>query len=171
MNKASGFTIIELMVIMAILAITLALGIPQINNVVMDSRRVDALNRLSANLAFARSEAIKRTTAVSLTAGDIAGNNWAPNWHQGWTVYIDTDNDGAFTIGEELREEGSMNLPLNTTITCVAPPRCIGGDIVFSSDGSVNAQITLGLRDTADIDADRNLAISATGRVSIIDPY
>lgn len=164
MKKASGFTIIELMVIMAILAITLAFGVPQINNVVTDNRRVDALNRVSANLAYARSEAIKRSTPISVAA--IA----PPNWDQGWTVYNDTDGDLALTAGEELRVEGSLNLPPTTTITS-----CDGcGDIIFNPDGSVNAAVTLQLVDTKVIEykADRDLNIDSVGRVNITKvPY
>lgn len=166
MNKASGFTIIELMVIMAILAITLAFGVPQINNVVLDNRRVDALNMLSANLAYARSEAIRRTLPVGLTT--VAGD-----WHLGWTVYIDTNGNEVMDAPGEapIRVEDSLNLPPTTTITCIPPPPCPGGDIVFSPDGSVNATTTLTLIDTMvpGNAVDRDLDISPTGRVSFKD--
>lgn len=154
------------MVAMAILAITLAFGVPQINNIVMDNRKVDAMNRLSANLSFARSEAIKRATAVILRPDPANPPN---EWQQGWTVFVDVDGNGAITpgaaAGEELRIEDALNLPTTTTIQCGG---CPGGDIIYNPDGSIAAvgNITLRLDDTK-LRSRSVMTISQIGRINI----
>lgn len=157
MNKTPGFTIVELMVIMAILAITLAFGLPQITTVVTDNRRVDSLNRLSANLSYARSEAIKRSTPIILKP------NTADNWHTGWSIFVDTNGNSAVDAGEpEIRREDPLDLPAKTTIECK-----LCGDIIYTPDGSPNKAFTLSLVDTLATGFNRDLDIDLVGRVSI----
>lgn len=117
MKHTHGFTLIELMVTLTVVAITVAVGGPKISQLMQGNRYASTLNILSANITYTRSEAVKRNTTVS-----IASLNGDDAWQNGWRVFIDTNSDGVFDNGEtELRVVDSVNLP-NTTINLGANP-------------------------------------------------
>lgn len=94
-NRA-GFTLIELMITVAIVGVLLVVGIPSYNVLRNNNCLVTNTNRLVASLQYARSEAAKRNTTVSLRprALVLAG---ARNWRNGWEIItdeIDTNNNG-----------------------------------------------------------------------------
>lgn len=98
MNKnVAGLTIVELMIAMAVIAIVVSLGVPHLPGVVGNNRLTAQINTLSNHLAYARSEAVKTGTPVTVTATNGA------NWQDGWTVWVDTNQSGLMDAGEELR--------------------------------------------------------------------
>jgi len=113
-KKQTGFTLIEAMVTLSILAILIAIGIPGLIGFLQDNRLTSDTNTLVATLNYARGEAITRNRAVNLTAvspGDTS-NEWGP----GWTIWSDFDNDGRID-------------------NCITPPtNCVD----FNGDGTVD---------------------------------
>ena len=65
MNRQSGFTLVELMVTIAIAAILLGLGVPSFRTLIENNRIAAASNDVVTGLQFARSEAVKRALLVS----------------------------------------------------------------------------------------------------------
>ena len=88
---ARGFTIVELMVSLAVLAILLALAVPSFTNATLGSRLAGYANDLLASTQIARSEAIKRNAPVTLCASSN-GTTCASSggWQQGWIVLVGT---------------------------------------------------------------------------------
>lgn len=93
-----GFTLIELMVTISVAVIVLAISVPSL-------RTFNARNQVSAvqssflaSLAFARTEAARRGTAVFVVAapGGVAGNEFA----NGWDVYADGDGNGTYSSAD-----------------------------------------------------------------------
>ena len=80
-KHAAGFTLIELMVAIAILGVLVSLGIPSFNNFIQRSRLEAAVSDLSDSFKYARSEAIQRNTAVRVDP--VAGG-----YNDGWTVLV-----------------------------------------------------------------------------------
>lgn len=74
-----GFTLIELVVAIAIVAVLLAVGVPSLRDMVVSQRVRSAANSLYSDLTFARSEAIKRNVQVSIVRAE-------GGWINGWTV-------------------------------------------------------------------------------------
>lgn len=66
-----GFTFIELMVTLAVLAIALSVGVPTYQSLTAQSSISSAGNDLLAAVALARSEALKRDATVSLQLGPL----------------------------------------------------------------------------------------------------
>ena len=64
MNANNGFTLIELMVTVAVLAIVLSLGVPSYRALIINNRLTAQANALVASINLARSEAIKRGVRV-----------------------------------------------------------------------------------------------------------
>ncbi len=108
MNKnIQGFTLIELIVTMAVFAILVAIAAPSFNAFTDSSRRASEVNNISGTLAYARSEAIKRNSNVSVcarisTVGAETCSAVANDWKYGWMVFDDTDSDGVLDAGENL---------------------------------------------------------------------
>lgn len=72
-RAVAGFTLIELMVTLAVVAITLAIGVPSFQGIVSDNRLSSAANGLIGAFNIARSEAIKRGRSITVTP---TGTDW-----------------------------------------------------------------------------------------------
>lgn len=79
-RAAAGFTLPELLIVMTVLAILVAAGLPSFGEFVRNQRLKTASFDLFSTLVLARSEAINRNASVTL-APVVAGN-----WGSGWTV-------------------------------------------------------------------------------------
>jgi type IV fimbrial biogenesis protein FimT len=91
----SGFSLIELMVTLAVSAVLITVSIPSFQSLIQRNRIASQVNSFVGDLQFARSEAIKRGLPVSLcTSSDGATCLGANTWHQGWIVFSDLDASG-----------------------------------------------------------------------------
>jgi type IV fimbrial biogenesis protein FimT len=87
-------TAIELMVVLAVIGILLAIAIPSFIGLIQSSRVASEINALSGDFQFARAEAIKRGTPVSICASSDGANCLSANtWHRGWIVFSDVNGD------------------------------------------------------------------------------
>ncbi len=95
-----GFTFVELLFTVAILAILLTTGVPGLRTFLLDNRLTAMNNRLVLSVNLARSEAGKRGIPVTIAALDPSdsGNEWG----KGWQVFTDPNENGVLDAGEEL---------------------------------------------------------------------
>ncbi|TKD37086.1 GspH/FimT family pseudopilin [Azotobacter chroococcum] len=87
-----GFTLVELMVALAVLAILLGIAVPSFTEVSLSGRLRSLANGLVASATLGRSEAIKRNAVVTLCASSDGATCAEPgegDWHQGWIVVAD----------------------------------------------------------------------------------
>lgn len=82
-----GFTVVELMVAVAVLAVLLALAVPNFNDASLSARLNGFANSLVASAQVARSEAIKRNRDITLCRS-ANGTSCAASggWEQGWII-------------------------------------------------------------------------------------
>lgn len=96
-RRQHGFTMIELMVVIAIIAVLAGLAAPSFNPIIERWRVRSSTDTLQNSIFYARSEAIKRGGDVVMVrkAADgsctSTGNN---DWRCGWIVYHDANRDG-----------------------------------------------------------------------------
>ena len=87
---SAGFTLVELMIALAVLAVLLALAVPNFNDASLSARLNGFANSLVAAAQVARSEAIKRNSTITLCASsDGATCAGSGGWEQGWVVLTD----------------------------------------------------------------------------------
>ena len=81
---ACGLTLVELLVTIAVLAILLSVSTPSFENFIQRSNRDAASSELFNALQFARAEAVRRGTNVSLRSrSNAASNEWGT---AGWCI-------------------------------------------------------------------------------------
>src|SRR5690606_7896913 len=90
----AGFTLLELMVVIAIAAILLALALPSFTSTLRSNRVATSTNELLATLSLARSEAVRNTRGAGVcTSAD--GGACGGDWDSGWLVWGDSNGNGA----------------------------------------------------------------------------
>ncbi|AQZ34847.1 peptidase [Pseudomonas sp. LPH1] len=86
MHYSRAFTLIELMVTLAVLAIVISLAAPSFSNMLQENRLSALTNELQGSLQLARSEAVKRRSDVVVCRSNADqddcenGTNWAGGW-------------------------------------------------------------------------------------------
>ncbi len=83
-----GFSLAELLVLIAILGALLGIAAPSYRDFVLETRMTEEANEFLAALTLARSEAIKRNGTVTVCKSSN-GTACTGNWQQGWLVFTD----------------------------------------------------------------------------------
>jgi type IV fimbrial biogenesis protein FimT len=114
-----GFTLLELLMTVAILAIVLTVGIPSFAETIRNNRLASGANELRASLALARSEAAKRGVQVSICPR--SGNACADSleWSTGWLVFLDEVAPTGTIDGSDavLQTSATRDTPIQITST------------------------------------------------------
>ena len=87
----TGFTLLELVAALAVVAISLTLAVPSFREIMARSTTTTIANDLVGAFAQARAEAAKRGVQVA-----VLGAGGGADWSSGWGVYADSGRDGAF---------------------------------------------------------------------------
>ncbi len=115
------------MVVLAIVAIFLALGVPSLQAFFVRIRLATATNDFGAALALARTEAIKRGHSVVMKSS----SGMPGNWGDGWQICADVNNNRACDVSEEIIRVGE---PVQAPVTVYAS-NGLAGAIGFRADG------------------------------------
>lgn len=146
-NPSRGFTLLELMVTIAMVLILAAIAVPGVSSMVQSNAVSSYANMISTSLMLAKSEASKRSDVV----------NFVPetNWNNGWSV---TDSAGTLIR----RFDG-----IPTAYTVSASVTSVG----FRNDGSIttSAAYTVKLQPATSCTADlvREIKVTLTGTISV----
>ncbi len=175
-----GFTIIELMVVLAIAAILAAAAIPSMTEIVRRNTQESVINDLAGALAFARSEAINRGQKVSVCQS-ANGTSCATSgdWTAGWIVFVDPVDPTAPSISAVVDANEQIlrvHPPVPTSITKLFLREGLtAGDVVasirfdrtgFLSTKAPSQGVFTVCRDT-DASHAQGLLINTAGRVSV----
>lgn len=93
--RAPGYTLIELLTVLAVLALLLTVAAPGMQQWLRWQAVQAAMQALIEDLRFARAEAIARSLRVAVCSSkDGATCNGGADWQSGWIVFADPDGDG-----------------------------------------------------------------------------
>jgi type IV fimbrial biogenesis protein FimT len=166
-----GFTMLEIMVVMALVAIMSAIAAPGMVNFVRVNRMVTAARQVDADIVLARREAIKRNQRVLVCPVGSTANkcgSGTSTWANGWLVCYDVDQDGdcddtATGNPNPIRNHGA----LDSSLTLTGP----AGVLRFNANGTQGAagagSLTFTTRGTWSGSTSYVDTVTATGNVSI----
>lgn len=168
----SGFTLIELMVTIALAAIILTQAVPSFNALVQNNRLISQKNEFISTLNMARSEALKRGTRVTVCASSDQVTCDTTDWENGWIVFSDYDADavldsgtGGCLSGEDCLIRVSAGLHDGNTLSArKSGAAAAAGFIQYTPRGAVDAAATFTFCDNRGDEYARATNINNLGR-------
>lgn len=166
--RQQGITLMELLMVLAILGVLVGVGIPSMRSMVRSFELTSASNDLLGGLLLARTEALKRNSrGVICKSSDGEYCALAGGWEQGWMVFHDANNNGMRDLGEvlierqqalasELRINGNATVARYVSYTADGTTKLSGG-------GFQAGTITLCRVSATKVEA-RQIVVSAGGR-------
>ncbi|WP_420468614.1 GspH/FimT family pseudopilin [Panacagrimonas sp.] len=184
MNARPGFTLIELVVTIAIAGILLALAIPSFRETTLNNQRASRTNQLVTALNYARGQALALRTNVEIcrtkdsAAEPPVCDTGTGGWEDGWVVFADNNGDGEPSAGETLRRQDAL-LPSSQASLADSAKFTMRGNnnvsdsITFAttgmSPGSVGTIVACDSRN--DFKKGRAVVVARTGRILSFDTY
>lgn len=170
MRKTSGFTLIEALVVLSIIAVLLGLAAPSFKSMIQSNNMTSTVNGFLADMRFARSEAIRRGGNVVMCQSDnpeAATPNCGSgtSWESGWIIFHDLNGNGSKTAAEPLLRAQSRISEVNT-ITAGAATK-----FTFTATGRVTlggmTSFLFGSPSAFSSEAQRTVCVSVGGRARI----
>jgi len=159
--KATGFTLLELLVTLALAAVLLATAAPSFSSYLQNQRLSHASSRLVSELRLARHAAVDRNQRVVICTGSrTLGCTGSTRWDDGWIVYEDSNGDRQRQAGEPLLRETPLLQALSAR-SSTARTR-----LSFFPDGSApGSNSSLWLCDTRGPLHGHRITINLSGRI------
>lgn len=175
-NSVTGFTLIELMVTLAIVVVLMAVAVPSLTTFQRNAQLTTFSNTMLASMNAARGEAMKRGRYAMVVPLD------GSNWSSGWTVFVDVDRSQTYSAAHDITILTQGPSPNYLTISG-------NGSVVDSAgpylmfDASGYAKLKAGgfgactmevkrndVSGTGQLAETRRLKIASTGRARICTP-
>ena len=166
-KRSVGFSLIELMIVIAIAAILATLAAPSFIATTQRFRSLSESSSFASDLQYARSEAIKQGLPVTLCSSSDGSTCAASNnWHFGWIIFSDPAATQTATPGSILRKQkswvGTDTFVANSAISAITYNRDGFRSLPSSSAGPVTVTLHTS---PANNNATRCITVSATGRL------
>lgn len=174
MQRLRGFTLLELLIVIAIAAVVLSLAVPSFRSVLLNSRRADASTSLYGGLVAAHSEAIIRNQTVTVCQRSTSlGSSpqcdfTSGNWVNGWVAFVGTAGgtipaSSVLAVGEPT--DPAFAVTDTSDAAAASTVQFLGNGRVALSNAS---SLTLKLCNTQNSTMDgRQIEIGLNGRVAL----
>lgn len=159
-KHVQGFTLIEIMVVLAIAVIITTMGVPSVMGTIASNRVSTAGNNLVTALNLAKSEAI-RTNRSTVLCKSPDGKKCLSSaaWADGWILFYDLNTNEQVDDGERIiRIQGALHESLNFTFKT-------GDFIRFRPNGRNNRNGRFCFRNSFDEARSKAVIITQVGRI------
>lgn len=182
-HRGSGFTLIELMVTVALAAILAFVAVPSLTVFKRNAELTSATNALVAALSTARSEALKRGYSGYVTPSN------GTSWGGGWISFVNVSSDNAsrtFEAATDVLVSRQESLPSYFTVTGPCTTGSVSGNsfVRFDASGFAGMSSCNGIRNSnflierndlpvnspERLEQSRRVIISITGRIRACKP-
>lgn len=162
---SSGFTLIELLTGLAVMIISLSVGVPAMARMAAGNSQAAALNQFVAELRHARQQAVRLQQPVTVcpSASQAQCERWAA-WHDGLIVFVDRNRNNRRDDGEALLRR----IDADPALLDIAPASVARWNVRFQANGTAGGKNgTHRLCVDSALAAPKEVVISNTGRVRI----
>lgn len=175
--RLRGFTLIELMVTIAIAAILMVVAVPSLVTYQRNSEMTSFANTLLASINAARGEAMKRGRYAMVVPADGVA------WASGWVVFVDVDVTKTYNAAYDVLITAKEAPPSYLTVTGNNTALEAAPYIMFDPSGYAakkstsptgpNLTLTITRNDVSSAEAaeqTRRLVVAITGRARVCKP-
>jgi type IV fimbrial biogenesis protein FimT len=164
--NSRGFTLLELLVTVAVASIFLAVAPGTFLNLLNTARLKSQIYDFNDSLNFARSEAVKRGLPVTVcpSTDQLTCAASGTRFESGWIVFVDINNSQTVDAGDEVLR-ATTALITNYTLRGTSATT-LNSYITFNSKGRASASGTYILCKSSAINPSRAILISSTGRIT-----
>lgn len=167
-KPTTGFTLVELMVVMAIVAVLSAMAVPAMRELIARYQTSAVADQIVAMLSTARMEAIRRNGDVVLEKINGTTNPCATNqqWSCGLRLWADANRNGAREGTDVILRE--FDIPTGINLLNMSAGN--GASLTINRWGQANGINALNFRVTRTgvAAADRTVCVSAGGRIRVV---
>lgn len=162
-TRGAGFSLVELMITLAVLAVVMAIAFPSYKKLIRSNQLATATNELVASMALARSEAQKNGRGAGICASSGGTGCDGESWGAGWMVWSDRNGDGDFSDGDDVLRFTAGNPEIKGSAADL--------DIVYGSRGirrsDADQQVLLYLDECGTDKLQRKFVVAKTGQVRV----
>ncbi len=155
-SRQQGFTLVELMAAVAIMATLMMIALPNFRQLMEDNQVVTQVNDFRTAIASTRSEAIRRGIPVTLTAGTTGEGG---SYTEGWCIHTGASCENANILSQHLElkritiDEDTDSLQFDRLGRLASP---VSAEISFQPESCTDDQVRL-----------RKISVISSGRVSV----
>lgn len=167
LKTVKGFTLIELITVLSVLAITITLAVPSFKSFMQNNQASSEAHKLLSSIFLARSEAVKRGVRITMCPRvyprtDPETCTGSTEWSKGWLLYIDEAGViGDFDSTDVLiKAWGSVSGNPTLVATAANLQFQTSGDVLVSVDFTMTMPNCAG-------EQVRKIDVSVTGRALI----
>jgi type IV fimbrial biogenesis protein FimT len=168
-NKSNGFTLLEIFIALAILAITTAIAAPSFSEIISNNRISGSTNDFIGTLQLAKAESAARVAPVTVCKKNTSGSACVASgdWRQGWIVFSDSNGNAVVDAGDTviLNHEA-----LDSRITFDGTAG-VGDSITYNPSGTTSiagTQVLIMCDDRGFAESAKGILVTITGRGNVM---
>lgn len=159
----SGLSLIELLIVITIVTILMAVGVPSYQSVITSNNISSEVNALAADLAHARSEAIKNGASVDVCASDTSGAgpytcSASTTWSGGWITLASIPANTVLRVQQ----------PLTTTDTVTSTSTNALSTVSFNYFGFSTIKGSITVSPQSGTVSPKTVCVSAVGNIVVV---